>query len=153
MDDNVPPNNGQRTFHFEGNTIPSTPGIYAIVNQVNQHIYVGSAKNLLHRKQHHFRDLKVGKHKNPYLQRVYDCYAPDALLFGVIEHVEHAEDLLAREQYYIDTLNPEYNIARTAGSNLDMSFTDEHKAKISKARRANPGMPDQMRKLNKEALS
>ena len=29
--------------------IPPTPGIYAIVNLVNQHFYVGSAKNLRHR--------------------------------------------------------------------------------------------------------
>jgi len=139
--DIVPP------FDFDSDTIPSTPGIYAIVNRLNQHIYVGSAKNLLHRKQHHFRDLKAGKHKNPYLQRAYDSYGPDALLFGVIEHVSHVEDLLVREQYYIDMLNPQYNIARTAGSNLGMTVTPETKARMSTARLKHPHMLEQMEKL------
>jgi group I intron endonuclease len=92
-------------------------------------VYVGSAKNLLHRKQHHFHDLKAGNHKNDHLQRAYNHYGPDAFLFGVIEHVEHVELLLTREQYHIDTLNPEYNIARTAGSNLGAQLTPETKAK------------------------
>ncbi len=134
-------------FDFDSDSIPSTPGIYAIVNRLNQHIYVGSAVNLLQRKQHHFSDLKAGKHKNPYLQRAYDSYGQEALLFGVIEHVSHVEDLLVREQYYIDTLNPEYNIARTAGSNLGMTYSPETKAKMRAARLKHPHMREQMAKL------
>jgi excinuclease UvrABC nuclease subunit len=34
-------------FDFDNDSIPSTSGIYAIVNRLNQHIYVGSAVNLL----------------------------------------------------------------------------------------------------------
>ena len=128
--------------------LPATPGIYAIVNRVSQHVYVGSAKSLIHRKHHHLRDLKAGTHKNHHLQRAYDCYGADAFLFGILEHVEHVEHLLTREQYYIDTVNPEYNIARTAGSNLGMQFTPEHRAKISAKRLTHEHMPEQMEKLN-----
>ena len=89
--------------------IPQTPGIYAIVNLVNQHFYVGSAVNLLKRQQRHLRDLATGNHKNDHLQRAYDRYGADAFRFDILEHVEHVGDLLVREQYHIDTLNPEYS--------------------------------------------
>ncbi|HKV59521.1 MAG TPA: GIY-YIG nuclease family protein, partial [Ktedonobacteraceae bacterium] len=131
-----------------GRDLPAAPGIYAIINRVNQHVYVGSAKSLLHRKQHHFRDLKAGNHKNPHLQRAFNSYGSDAFLFVVLEPVEHVENLLVREQHYIDTLNPEYNIARTAGSNLGVSPSLETRAKMRAARLANEHMPEQMEKLN-----
>ena len=127
--------------------IPSTPGIYAIVNLVNQHFYVGSAKSLSDRKHHHFRDLKSGKHKNSHLQRAYDAYGSDVFLFGILEHVEYVGDLLSREQYYIDTLDPEYNIARVAGSNLGTKTSPETRAKMRAARLANEQMLEQMEKL------
>ncbi len=129
-------------------SMPPSPGIYAIVNSCNQHRYVGSAVNLLKRQQHHLRDLATHKHKNSHLQRAYNSYGPDAFYFVVLELVDHSRDLLNREQHHIDTLNPEYNIARTAGSNLGMSFTDEHKARISAKRRTNPNTAIQMAKLN-----
>jgi len=129
-------------------SIPSAPGIYAIVNQTNQHRYVGSAKNLLKRQQHHLRDLATGKHKNPHLQRAYDLYGTDAFSFVVLECVEHESDLLTREQFYIDTLNPEYNIARTAGSNLGRTYTPETRTRMSAAAQTRANMLEQMRKLN-----
>src|SRR5579859_914250 len=147
MSDIVPQNADQPVFDFVS-AIPTTPGIYIIVNRINQHFYVGSAINLLHRKHHHFSYLRKGKHKNPYLQRAYNAHGLDVFLFGIIEHVEHVEHLLTREQYYIDTLNPEYNIARTAGSNLGLKTTPETRAKMRAARRAHPQMLDQMEQLN-----
>jgi group I intron endonuclease len=128
--------------------IPSTPGIYKIVNLTNQHFYVGSATRLNHRKHNHFRDLKAGKHKNAHLQRAYDLYGADAFLFIVIEHVDHIENLLEREQHYIDTLNPEYNISRTAGSNLGVPVKPETKEKMRITRLTHPRMTEQMEKLN-----
>jgi hypothetical protein len=40
---------------------------------------------------------------------------------------------MAREQHYIDTLKPEYNILKEARSRLGSSHTDETKAKIKAA--------------------
>ena len=37
------------------------PGIYLIINLVNNKFYVGSAKNLCQRKMTHYRDLKNHK--------------------------------------------------------------------------------------------
>ena len=41
--------------------------------------------------------------------------------------------LLEREQYYIDTLNPQYNIAKVAGSTLGVLQSETTKQSISKA--------------------
>lgn len=68
--------------------------------------------------------------------------------FCLLEHVKHVENLLEREQHFIDTLDPHYNIARTAGSNLGMTYSDDTKSKMSAARRAHPKMLEQMEKLN-----
>lgn len=38
--------------------------------------------------------------------------------------------LLSREQFYLDNLKPEYNIAQTAGSTLGYKHTDESIAKM-----------------------
>lgn len=134
--------------NLEYQHIPNSPGIYCIVNTKDQSFYVGSATSLKERKHHHFRDLRAGNHKNAHLQRAYNRDGIKAFRFCILEHVKHVSDLLDREQHYIDTLDPHYNIARTAGSNLGMKFTDEHKGKISAARRSNPDMPAQMAKLN-----
>jgi group I intron endonuclease len=118
---------------LEYQKIPRKPGIYAIININNRHFYIGSAVNLSDRKRKHFSDLSKNKHVNSHLQNAYNCYGADAFRFAIIDRIANKEDLISREQHYIDTLNPEYNIARVAGSNIGMKFTDEHKAKIGKA--------------------
>src|SRR2546429_9061448 len=128
--------------------IPSTPGIYAIVNLVNQHFYVGSAKNLSDRRRQHLRMLEAGKHGNPHLQYAYNMYGPDAFRFDILEHVEHVENLLAREQHYIDSLDPQYNIARIAGSTLGRKATDEQRAKQGAARRGRIISPEWRAKIS-----
>lgn len=50
----------------------------------------------------------------------------------ILEYCEKA-DLIAREQHYIDTLKPDYNILKDARSRLGSSHTAETKAKIKAA--------------------
>jgi group I intron endonuclease len=45
----------------------------------------------------------------------------------------NGSDLLEREQYYFDTLNPKYNILKIAGSSKGVILSEETKAKISKS--------------------
>jgi group I intron endonuclease len=120
--------------------IPSTPGIYAIVNVVNQQMYIGSTKDLKQRAHLHFHRLEVGNHPNIHLCRAYDLYGRDAFRFDILELIEHAKNLLAREQHYINKLKPQYNIARLASRNLGIigrkhpstSLCPEMQAGISK---------------------
>lgn len=45
----------------------------------------------------------------------------------------NSEDVLKREQFFLDYLNPEYNILKIAGSRKGFKVLDETKAKISKS--------------------
>ena len=43
--------------------IPDAAGIYAIVNKINGHRYVGQAKKMKARVRSHIRDLDRGTHR------------------------------------------------------------------------------------------
>ena len=94
-------------------------GIYKITCKENNKFYIGSSKNLEKRCQKHLNDLRKNKHINIHLQRAYNKYGENAFIFNVIEKCSY-EDLLIREQFYLDTLNPEFNIGKqsSGGDNL-----------------------------------
>jgi len=104
--------------------------IYKIVNLVNNKIYIGSAVNFSKRKIHHICRLNKNKHANRHLQRAWNKYKD--FEFVLLEEVNNC-DLIKREQYYIDTLNPFYNIKRIADSCLGTKRTKKTCRKISKA--------------------
>lgn len=111
------------------------PGIYKIICTVNNKIYVGSAKNLRIRKRLHFSHLSAGKHKNAHLQAAYNLYSKEVFEFIVIEYVDDFNELLTREQFWLDETkcydnSIGFNICRIAGSSLGIKRTDEFKNKI-----------------------
>lgn len=110
-------------------------GIYKITNIVNNKIYVGSSNDLSYRKSMHFSGLKCNKHFNQHLQNSYNKHGKDSFVFEIIEECQDCENikelLLSREQYYFDTLLPQYNILSTAGSTLGFIHSEETKLKIS----------------------
>ncbi len=107
--------------------------IYKIENLINSKCYVGSTINYARRKRRHFEDLKQGKHHSIKLQRAYKKYGLDAFKITELESFEFSskEYLLSREQYYLDILNPEYNICLIAGSQLGTKRNDEFRKKCS----------------------
>ena len=90
-------------------------GIYQIRNQTNGNRYIGSGVNLKRRWQQHLAGLRHGHHHNPHLQKAWRKYGELAFVFEPLEHAT-PETLIEREQYYLNTCQPEYNIALTAGS-------------------------------------
>jgi group I intron endonuclease len=115
------------------------PGIYKIVSACGK-IYVGSASNIKTRYMTHRRDLQVSRHDNARLQNYYNKYGAESLTFFVLELCQK-EDLLEREQHYIDTLEPFFNISKTASGNFGFKFwlgkkhSPETKLKISLSNR------------------
>lgn len=84
-------------------------GIYCITNTINNKFYIGSSKNIYHRLKRHYSDLERKKHQNPYLLNSYIKHGKNAFTVEILE--ETSFDLLTqKEQYYIDTLKPDYNI-------------------------------------------
>lgn len=103
-------------------------GIYKLV--INDKIYIGSAIDLSKRLRSHLNGLKANKHGNIHLQRAFNKYKQ--IDFEIIETVMFAEHLIQREQFYIDTIKPQYNIAPKAGSRLGLKHSEETKKLISK---------------------
>lgn len=100
-------------------------GIYIITNNVNKKQYVGSSKNVYYRIQRHKTNLKLQKHCNAKLQAGYNKYSLSNFTFSILEFVDKEQDLLIREQFYIDSLKPIYNILQLAGNVLGLKHTPE----------------------------
>ena len=96
--------------------------------------YVGSAANLYTRYMNHKKDLSQNKHRNKKLQNFYNKYGKEFLRMDVLEYCKK-EDLIKREQYYIDNLKPFFNIVLKAGSSLGYKHTEENKKKMSLAKK------------------
>lgn len=109
----------------------SYPGIYCIVNTYNNKKYIGSSKNIRKRLWEHRSELRHNKHANIYLQRAWNKYGEDKFDFYVIEACQE-NFLLEREQFYIDTQKPEYNLNPIASK---PPVTIESKKKLSETRK------------------
>lgn len=91
----------------------NSSGIYCITNTVDNRIYIGSCKNFRVRKQEHIRNLNKNTHNNIHLQRFVNKYGINSLKFYIIEFSEIIE-LVNKEQKYLDSLNPHFNISKKA---------------------------------------
>jgi len=81
------------------------------------------------------------------LQAAFNKYGEGAFTFLVLEDVENASRLIVREQCYLDTLNPEYNICPTAGSSLGCSRSPEACRKNSEAHKGKHHGEETKRKI------
>ncbi len=119
-------------------------GVYQIRNIQTDDCYIGSvvcARGFPYRWNEHRRALKSNRHHSIILQRAFAKYGKDSFVFETIEVIERPQNItniewreivLIREQYYLDTLRPKYNIAKNARSSWSgLSLSDAHKAKIS----------------------
>lgn len=83
-------------------------GIYCITNKINNNLYIGHSTNLGNRKTKHFSLLKHNKHPNDLLQKDYNIYNESTFEFKILEYTK--QNLLEKEQYYINIYKPNYNI-------------------------------------------
>lgn len=96
--------------HYKG-----VSGIYMII--VSNHTYVGSSKDLNYRFRSHVSRLKRGDHINTFLQNCYNKHGKDSFHIIILEKCK-TDILLVREQYYLDTLDPDINIVRDIVGNI-----------------------------------
>lgn len=131
-----------------------TQGIYAIINSTHGGAYFGSSNDIESRWKGHIWDLNKSVHHNRGLQSAWHKYGSDCFYFDIVEIVEREEDLLEREQRWIEI--GYYNIAPIAGKipsrkgiplddvkpgwtdALKATFTEERRKNLSELRKANP---------------
>jgi len=108
--------------------IQSKNTIYKISFIGSNLFYIGSAVLFLRRKDRHLIDLRKNVHCNLILQRCFNKYGEESVNFDILE--SGVKNLIDREQYYIDTLNPAINICRQAANRLGVKHTEETKNKL-----------------------
>lgn len=117
-------------------------GIYCITCIPTGKIYIGSAVILRYRWNKHVRELQNNKHSNSHLQHAWNKYGEASFVITVLEYCDK-ENLLEREQYYLDTWQPfklrGFNIARSARSpQAGRKLTPEHRARIAAGNTGKP---------------
>lgn len=121
-------------------------GIYMITSPSGKR-YIGSGVDLRRRWSTHKYRLRLGDHPNPGLRNAWLKYGEEGLVFEVIELCDR-EIVIEREQFFIDTMKPEYNVNRVAGSRAGMRHTDEAKRKMSEASKGRKASPETRAKLS-----
>lgn len=91
--------------------LPKLSGIYKIINIITEDIYIGSSNNIFKRITDHFWYLRKNISGCKILQKAYNKYGEGNFKVELIEECNN-EQLRDREQYYIDILNPKYNIIK-----------------------------------------
>lgn len=86
-------------------------------------VYIGSTSNYKKRIRQHKCDLTASRHNNSKMQRHFCKYGMCDFNSEIIELVSN-DALLTREQFYIDTINPYFNLCKTAGSRLGAKNTN-----------------------------
>ena len=104
--------------------------IYKITNTLNGDLYIGSSQNFIKRYYTHVNHIRVNKKSCTLLVRAVNKYGEQNFKLEILEECA-PENLLTREQFYLDTLSPKYNIAKIAGSNLGIKRTEEAKLQRS----------------------
>lgn len=103
-------------------------GIYSIYCRTSKKYYIGSSQNIYNRWSQHSSSLKHNKHPNIHLQRLYNKY--NSLEFKILEKCE-IENLIKREQYYLDLHKDKINIRLIAESNRGWKMSNKSKKLIS----------------------
>lgn len=107
-------------------------GIYKITNNINEKVYIGSAKHIDKRIKKHIRELKNNKHHSRKFQNLYNKYKLTIILnFEVLEYCKESL-LIFKEQIYLDSIDYEQllNINKVANSRLGVKSCQETKDKI-----------------------
>lgn len=117
-------------------TIPRSAGIYRI-DGPNDKVYIGSSGDLAHRWRAHRSELNRGIHNCSHMQNAWRKYGESAFTYTVIEIVENVNNLLKREQAWLDDLFAShkrgkiYNSSRRAESRRGTKASKETLRKMS----------------------
>lgn len=103
-------------------------GVYRWINKISGNTYVGSSINISVRMYTYFSLRSLAKSNRP-IDRALLKHGFSNFSLEILEYCNE-DNVLKREQYFIDLLKPEYNIVQTAGSTLGYKHTPESLAKM-----------------------
>lgn len=128
-------------------------GVYKIFNKLTGDFYIGSSsRSFKHRFYQHKNYLKNGKHRNPHLQNSWNKHGESNFEFVILATCPK-EYCIKLEQWFLDTLKPQYNLRERAESNLGVRFSEEHKRKLSESQKGRPLTEEHKAKLKLAKLN
>lgn len=121
------------------NLTDNKAGIYQWKHIESGKIYIGSAINLSKRLKNYFSESYLSQDKSMYICNALLHHTHSSFSLTILEYVnisnlskDQVKKLsLEREQHFLDTLNPEYNILKKAASSLRYKDTEGSLAKLS----------------------
>jgi group I intron endonuclease len=128
-------------------------GVYTIQSKIKpERVYVGSGMSIKGRWEAHRRLLRKNKHHSPQLQRHYNKYGANDLVYEILEDGDYINKnhLLAREQGWFDHFSynnngfPYFNCDPLAGSRLGSKASMETRKLLSergKGKKKKPRKP------------
>jgi hypothetical protein len=120
--------------------------VYRWVNKINGDEYVGSTTNLRVRLYTYYSLGSLSQSKR-IIDRALLKYGYSNFRFEILEYCTK-NNVIEREQYYIDLLKPIYNIVKIAGSTLGYKHSLETKEKMK-----NLSISDEVRKVRLESVA
>lgn len=130
-------------------------GIYMCTCSGNNKSYIGQAKDVKTRKCEHLSELRGGYHFNAYLQRSYDKYKEDSLVWVVLEYCDENE-LDDKEIYWIayyDTYRNGFNANEGGNGNRGYQKSEETKRKLTESLKISWAAADDRRKEFSERMT
>lgn len=113
--------------------------------------YIGSTEDYYRRKADHLGALRINKHHSKYLQRHYNKHGASDLSFTIVEIVDSIENLIKKEQHYLDLLSPPFNSCKIAGRTTGIKLSKEVRDHLSKIRKGRPAWNKGMSGLPKQS--
>lgn len=108
-------------------------GVYKWKNNITNKEYIGSSTNLVSRFYSYYSLKHLEQQSTSIICKALLKYGHSYFSLEILEYCEPSETI-AREQYYIDLLKPEYNILLVAGSSYGHKRSDETKLKLREIR-------------------
>ena len=107
-------------------------GIYMLTNKITKKIYIGLSKDLSKRFKNYFSLSYLKSKANLIINRALIKYKYSNFSLTILEYCDKS-DLKFREQFYIEKLNPHYNILKGAGNSLNSKHSENTKTTHNKS--------------------
>lgn len=112
-------------------------GIYTIRHIETDRYYVGSSVHIERRWKEHKHRIRNGTHPAKHLMRAFQKHGSDAFVFEILEECDVSDEAIRieRETFWINRLQPVFNVAPVAGSILGLKRSSEARANMSAAQK------------------
>lgn len=126
-------------------------GIYKITTIHNGKVYIGQSNNVYKRWSQHLSEFREDKHHNPYLQKVFNKYGVENLIFEILETCSES-DLNIKEIYYInlyESFSEGYNMTLGGDGRRGYKLTKEQIQNIKNGRKNFKHSEETKKKISK----